>query len=223
MTIYLGGIDRKSGRLLSIFIEDRRDRKLPQTITALNGRLVSDMRSSTLSLQLENGTIHEYDPEKESYRVTDFHEYKVNFAISALLGDKLHVGMKNKSMSNSELWLKVKRKRKLGLDHTGALTNLFERFSQPFACLAFALLGLALVLRPVRSEARAKGFVWGLGIVLSYHVTNLIVAYLVSWKPEFAPVFFFLPNLLFIALGMILVSAKQQGTEFTLHFKTPTS
>jgi lipopolysaccharide export system permease protein len=219
MTIYLCGIDRKSGRLLSIFIEDRRNRKLPQTITALYGRLVSDMRSSTLSLQLKNGTIHEYDPEKESYRVTDFQEYKVNFAISALLGDKLHVGMKNKSMSNSELWLKIKRKRKLGLDHTGALANLFERFSQPFACFAFALLGLALALKPIRSEARAKGFVWGLSIVLSYHVSNLIVDYLTGWKPEFALVFFFLPNLIFIALGLGLITAKQHGTSFSLRLR----
>jgi lipopolysaccharide export system permease protein len=219
MTIYLGGIDQKTGRLLSVFIEDRRNQKKPQTITALKGRLVSDMRSSTLSLQLANGTIHEYDPAKESYRVTDFDEYKVNFALSALLGEKMHVGMKNKSMSNSELWHKIKGREQRGQEPGGALTNLYVRFTQPFACLAFALLGLALVLRPVRSEARAKGFVMGLGLILAYHLTGLMVEYLADWKPEFAFIFFILPNLIFISLGLVLVSAKQHGTEFSMRFR----
>jgi len=97
MTIYLGKIDRKSGRLTSIFIEDRRDAGKPQTITALTGRLVSDKRTSTLSLQLTDGTIHEYDQARESYQITDFSQYRVNFAISTLLGEKSHIGLKNKS------------------------------------------------------------------------------------------------------------------------------
>ncbi|MCD6268921.1 MAG: LptF/LptG family permease, partial [Deltaproteobacteria bacterium] len=90
MTIYLGDIDKKSGRLNSVFIEDHRKSEAPQTITALTGRLVSDKPTSTLSLELENGTIHEYNQLKESYRITDFSKYKVNFEISALLGEKSH-------------------------------------------------------------------------------------------------------------------------------------
>ena len=216
MTIYLGDIDRKSGRLNSVFIEDRRKSEEPQTITALTGRLVSDKRTSTLSLQLENGTIHEYNQIKESYRITDFSKYKVNFAISALLGDKSHVGLKNKSRSNYELMQKITRETGQGKVPVRALTTLYERFTQPFACIAFALLGVALVLRPVRSGARSRGFVFGLCLILAYHLTNLIIEYLVDWKPSLAFILFILPQLIFILLGIFMMTVKQNGIELSL-------
>ena len=224
MTIYLGKIDRKSGRLTSIFIEDQRNADKPQTITALTGRLVSDKRTSTLSLQLTDGTIHEYDQIKESYRITDFSQYRVNFAISTLLGEKSHIGLKNKSRTNSELMQKIAQHKKQGQIPVGAVTRLYERFTQPFACFAFALLGVALVLRPVRSGARSRGFVFGLGLLLAYHLTSLIVGYLVDWKPSLAIIFMILPNIIFITAGILMMTVKQKDIELSLegwkHFRS---
>ena len=213
MTLYLGEIDRKSGRLTSVFVEDRRNVDHPQTITALKGRLVSDARASTLSLQLQDGTIHEYDPARESYRVTDFSQYRVNFEISELLGEKSQRKLRNKSMSNSELLHKIAQRKKQGRISIGALTKLYERFTQPFSCIAFALLGLALVLQPVRSGARSRGFVFGLGLMLAYYLTGLVVEYLVDWQPAFAFILFLLPNLIFISLGVVMLTAKQYEIE----------
>ncbi len=216
MTIYLGDIDKKSGRLNSVFIEDHRKSEAPQTITALTGRLVSDKPTSTLSLELENGTIHEYNQLKESYRITDFSKYKVNFEISALLGEKSHVGMKNKSRSNYELLQKIAKQKENGESPARSLTALYERFTQPFACIAFALLGVALVLRPVRSGARSRGFVFGLCLILTYHLTNLITEYMVEWKPSLAFIFILLPNLIFISLGIFLMAVKQNDIELSM-------
>ncbi len=219
MAIYLDKIDRKTGRVESVFIEDRRHGEHQQTITALRGRIVSDMQTSTLSLKLEDGTIHEYDQEKESYRVTDFSQYHINFEISALMGEKLHVGFKNKARSNSELVKKIALEKSRGGNPTGTIETLYGRFTKPFACIAFALLGLALVLVPVRSGARSQGFLFGLGFILSYYLVGLVAEYMVEINSALAPVFLALPPLIFILLGIILLTMKQNETEFSLAFR----
>ncbi len=209
MAIYLGGIDHKSGRVTAVFIEDYRNSDHPQTVTAVRGRLRSDREALRLLLELEDGTIHEYNPRREIYRVTDFSRYRVNLDILALMGKRLHVGFRNKARTLTELKQRIAAKRAAGKSAAGTMTVLYERFTQPFACFAFALLGLALVLVPVRSSAQYQGFVYGLSIILAYHVVGMVVEYLVEAAPNLAPLFFLLPNLLFIALGAGLLTLRQ--------------
>ena len=215
MAIYMGKINRETGRLGEVFIEDRRHGDQPQTITALEGVIVGDRASSTLLLQLENGTIHEYDPSQESYRVTDFSQYRINFDISDLLGKEGEVKLKNKALSNSALLQKIALRKSEGGDTFGAQSTLYERFTQPFSCLAFALLGLALSLVPVRSGARFQGFVFGLIFILAYYLTGMVTEYLAEWQPSLSLFFFCLPNLIFLSLGAFLLYLKQREIELS--------
>ncbi len=218
MAIYMGQIDRENGRVAEVFIEDRRHSGHPQTVTALEGVIVSDRGSSTLLLQLENGTIHEYNEQEDSYRVTDFSQYRINFDISALLGEEGHVKLRNKALSNSDLLRKIALKKSLGQNPVGTQTTLYERFTQPFSCVVFALLGLALALVPVRSGARFQGFVFGLIFLLAYYVSGMVSEYLAEWQPPLALFFFCLPNLLFLLLGAVLLYMKQREIEFSFGF-----
>lgn len=218
MAIYLGEMDRQSGRVKSVFIADRRRRDHPQTITATAGRIVSEVQSSTLMLQLENGTIHEYNPSDDSYQVTDFSQYRINFALSTLLGEKLHVGFINKARSNADLVRKIALEKSRGQDVARSVATLYERFTQPFACLAFALLGVALVLVPVRSGARFRGFVNGFLLLLAYYLTGIVARSLAEWQPPWVLFFFSLPNLIFILAGLFLLSLKHYEIELSLCF-----
>ena len=215
MAIYMGKINRENGRVAEVFIEDRRHGDQPQTITALEGVIVGDRSSSTLLLQLENGTIHEYDPAQESYRVTDFSQYRINFDISDLLGEEGEVKLRNRALSNSDLLRKIALRKREGGDPFKAQATLYERFTQPFSCFAFALLGLALALVPVRSGARFQGFVFGLIFVLAYYLSGMVTEYLAEWLPSLARLFFCLPNLLFLSLGAFLLTLKQREVELS--------
>lgn len=215
MAIYMGKINRENGQVEEVFIEDRRHGDHPQTVTALEGVIIGDRISSTLMLQLENGTIHEYDPLKESYRVTDFSQYRINFDISELLGEEGYVKLKNKAMSNSALLQKIALRKREGRNPARAQATLYERFTQPFSCFAFALLGLALALVPVRSGARFQGFVIGLIFLLAYYLTGMVTEYLAEWQPSLTLFFFCLPNLIFISLGVFLLHMKQREVELS--------
>jgi len=209
MAIYLGEVDHKTGKVAEVFIEDFRKPDHPQTITAARGRLLGNRNALSLLLELQDGTIHEYNPRRESYRVTDFSRYQVNLALTALMGKKLHVGFKNKARSNADLRQRIALKQKAGQSATGTRMDLYERFTQPFACIAFALLGLALVLVPVRSGAQFQGFVYGLVIILAYHLTGMVAEYLAEALPALLLPLVCLPNLIFIALGIGLLVLRQ--------------
>lgn len=204
MAIYLEGINHHNGQVDGVFIEDRRRPDKPQTVTAVRGRLVGDRASSSLVLQLEDGTIHEYDSASEVYRVTDFSQYRINFEISDLLGDEGRLRLRNNALDNRSLWQRLNERLQQGENPSGLRIALYERFTQPLACLAFALIGFALSLSPVRSGARFRGFVYGLIIILAYYVSSLIAEYLSEWQPFFTCLFFLLPNVFFLLLGIWL-------------------
>ncbi len=216
MAIYVGAIDRQSGRVEDIFIEDQRRGEYPQAITATRGWIISDRRTSSLLLELQDGTIHEYDARQESYRVTDFSHYRINFEISSLLGDKGHIRLRNNAMTNAELRRKIALRKKAGRTASSTRATLYGRFTEPFSCLVFAILGLALSLTPVRSGATFRGFVAGLGVVLAYYILGMFSEYLAEWLPGAAVFFFCLPNLLFLGLGLVLLTVKQRESEFSL-------
>ncbi len=218
MAIYIGKIDRASGRVGKVFIEDRRSGHSPQAITAAGGRIVSDRRTSTLLLELYQGTIHEFSPAEDSYRITDFTSYRINFDIASLLGEEGHIRLRNKAMTNAELRRKIALRIQAGRSASSARAALYERFTQPFSCLAFAILGLALSLTPVRSGASFRGFVAGLVVVLLYYLFGLASEYLAAWLPVLALFFFCLPNLVFFALGAFLLYLKQWEAEIRFGF-----
>ncbi|HDS16981.1 MAG TPA: LPS export ABC transporter permease LptF [Proteobacteria bacterium] len=219
MVIYIGDIDHESGRVADVFIEDQRRPETPQMVTAVRGRIVSDRNSSSLLLQLEEGTIHEYDQRGEAYRVTDFSQYRINFEIAALLGDESFLRQKNKDMTTSKLLRKIAQRKSLGESPVSAQVVLYERFIQPFAGLVFALLGLALALVPVRSSARFQGFVYGLLLLLAYYIFVLLCEYLTEWRSSLGLLFFLLPNFFFLGLGWWLLYLRQHERELFSGFE----
>ena len=64
---------------------------------------------------------------------------------------------------------------KKGLERKKAgelMTELYRKITVPFSCLIFAIIGLPLAIRPQRSP-KARGFVVGLGIILTYYLLQL--------------------------------------------------
>jgi lipopolysaccharide export system permease protein len=78
-----------------------------------------------------------------------------------------------------------------------------RRFSLPFACLVFALVGMPLGIQNQRS-GKAAGFSLSIGLLLAYYIVlsagktlgerALLSPFLAAWTP----------NLLFISLGFYL-------------------
>jgi len=82
-------------------------------------------------------------------------------------------------------------------------TEISKRFSFPFGCLVFALIGVPLGVTAHRRET-SIGFAMGLIVAVSYFIF-VIVGDTLRAKPQFHPeLLVWFPNLLFLILGVFL-------------------
>lgn len=96
-----------------------------------------------------------------------------------------------------------------------AEVELHKKFSIPFACLVFGLLGLPLGFTNSRG-GRSSGFAISIGVILVYYI-------LLNWGEDFAKkgsapaeVTVWLPNLLLLTLGLILLARRNRDKSLVL-------
>ena len=91
-----------------------------------------------------------------------------------------------------------------------------RRFSLPFACLIFALVGMPLGIQNQRS-GKAAGFTLSIGLLLAYYIVlsagkalgerELLSPLLAAWAP----------NLLFVSLGIYLFKTTASEERIPLY------
>jgi lipopolysaccharide export system permease protein len=105
LVLYAGDIQERSGTLEGVFISDERVGTTPSIILARTGRVIPDRSALTLTLRLEDGTIHRRPSDKgrDNYQVIDFSTYDINLNLGQQLPDTPQRRKKESELSTSEL------------------------------------------------------------------------------------------------------------------------
>jgi len=94
-------------------------------------------------------------------------------------------------------------KRKQARTKRESRTEINKRFSFPFACVAFAIIGVPLGVTAHRRET-SIGFAMGLIVAVAYFLF-VIIANTLRGNPKVHPeLLIWVPNVLFIILGLFL-------------------
>lgn len=118
-------------------------------------------------------------------------------------------------MSVGELMKKIKLKKSHHEDFTKYLMDLHMKFSIPFSCIVFGLIGIPLGVQPRRS-GKSYGFILGILVVLVYYIL-LTSGEILSNNQTLPPaVACWAPNILLMALGIYLLI--KVGREFPIRF-----
>jgi lipopolysaccharide export system permease protein len=197
LTIYTDTYDDAAHVMGGVLIHDERDRSAPLTIFARQGAIAPDPDKQSLNIRLENGTIHQRT-DSTGYRLVSFGSYLLSidlqkarqFQVSRedqLTLEQLRLGLTAADVSEET-------RRRQGLEY-------HRRFALPAACLVFALAGVPLGMQNRRS-GKAGGFALALGVIICYFILlsagkslgqqGVISPLLAGW----------LPNLVFLVLGM---------------------
>ncbi|MFA7535765.1 MAG: LptF/LptG family permease [Desulfuromonadales bacterium] len=84
LTIYANQVDERTGVMEGVFISDERADGIPSTILARKGRILSNQEKLTLSLRLENGSIHRTGKvQAGEYQTVNFTTYDINLTWDA--------------------------------------------------------------------------------------------------------------------------------------------
>ncbi len=211
LTIYADRVPGHGGHLEGVLIYDQRSLNERGIFIAKKAVLLADPRSQAIYLRLEDGGLHLADPSQKHYRLLSFTSYDVRLNMASSPPQEANPDQ----IPPSDLSLFDLRQRyKSAQDkhaYLGAAKELNRRFSVPFSCLVFGLLGLPLGIRATRS-VKARGFTVGLIIVMSYYLLQLAGDALAEKGQVHPTLGVWSPNILFTALGLVLFtfSAKER-------------
>lgn len=189
---YFKRLDPETGRMKDIRIWERAGvgAKSPKLIIAKEGEITS--YSEWTSLKLYDGIIHQADRREpaKGHVLGTFAEDEVILDISGSLDKEQKLSSRPRNMNIAEIKASlVKFHEQLELPSTGSGTitsperkkylrkhiipayfvELYKKFSIPFACLAFGLIGVPIGLI-VRRGGRMVGLGVGVAIITLYYV-----------------------------------------------------
>ncbi|MBW2636576.1 MAG: LptF/LptG family permease [Deltaproteobacteria bacterium] len=194
----------------NLFISDSRISEEPITIIAKKGYLVSNPKSRMVTLRLENGSSHTMDSDFRTFKKMDFTTYDISLDVSAPIArTKSALEKDEKEMTLTELIrnmsdqkVKEKRRRELAIE-------LHNKFTIPFACLIFCILGIPLGIVKERS-GKSRGFVIGLVVVVIYYVLQLGGASLAETGRLSPIIGSWAPNVILGTIGIIMFNMAAQ-------------
>jgi lipopolysaccharide export system permease protein len=205
LVIYIEEIEPGGGTLKGILISDSRRPDNRSTAIAKIGLLVPNEDAKTVTLRLLDGTIYGIGGSQNAFQKTDFTVYDVSLNLTNL-GDVRPKEKDPKEMTLAELSNRIGERRAAHQPAYEEEIELHRKFSIPFACIVFMLVGIPLSIPPSRA-VRSRGFSMSLALIFLYYIP-LTVGQTVAEKGYVpAALGLWSPNVLFFALGLTLFSS----------------
>jgi len=219
--VYVG--DKDGAELREIWVWELDDQnRVRRLIRAERGRVDFDEKTNSLIPTLIRAKIEERDADNpedfsKAPKVFSFERFEqVRIPLEAYLGGQGTVRIKQEWLTYDELRAEMARlaalpppppekRREAERTQMKLRLTLQEKFNLSLAVFSFAMIGVPLGIKVSRRETSAN-LGLALALVLGYYMLTVMVKWL-DRHPEYRPdVLLWLPNLLFIALGVWLFS-----------------
>ena len=210
--LYVNKIDLQDKKLIDVFIEDKRQPKIVNTVIAPEGRLFREPETFIFHLVLYNGTIHQTNRSEHSATSIRFDTYKLSLDLGKEFKQIEDRPKHHDEMTIAELRNFLKGSASKDEDYYKAEIALHRRFSLPVACLALGLLAFPLGIQS-KSTKRSSGVILCLFFFLLYYLM-LTAGYAFGETGIYPPVIgMWLPNLVMGSLGLyFLIQTARERT-----------
>ncbi|MEO0814857.1 MAG: LptF/LptG family permease, partial [Myxococcota bacterium] len=193
----------RDGRMQEVIFADLRDADKPMVVSAKEGTVKVGEEARDIVFDLRDGSIVLRDKGDEGQRIVHFEQSLYRLDVARLVGNK----GKNLSRVQEKSLAELARERKT---HPKASTRaqytvvMHRRFAIPMATLIFAVLAVPLAAGG-SGAARARGFLLSAVLVGGYYYVGR-VAELAARAGNFDAVLAaWLPNLVGLCLGVVLL------------------
>src|SRR5688572_3682452 len=191
VVLYVREVSPSGGGWTDVFMADNRAGQSRSVYLARRGRVVIDREQRTLEMVLEDGARHTAD-DTGKYEVFQFDSLLLS------LNPETVFPRQGPPLGAREMSIPQLRARAVELEAEGIYphSELFEiqkKFSIPFACLVFGLIGLALGVSN-RRDGKLASFVIGVGVIFIYYVLlrlgqslvrgHLVPPWVAAWMPN---------------------------------------
>ena len=205
------GVDGRS--LEGVFLKlGENDERSDRVIVARRGALT--LEGGKLWLDLYSSVVHDVDPSNPfRYRTNrnDFQRILFSEDIETTAQERITYEKGLRTQSLRELLETARRNKNVSPQRRRlALVEIQKKFSIPFACFAFAMIGIPLA-ETSRRGGKGSGFALSLAILVLYYV---LISNGETWAQEGrmpAVIAMWLPNVLLLGVGAI--AARRAGRE----------
>lgn len=212
-------IDQRRSHLYSVVIYDESNARYPTIVSAQEGDLSFVRPEEAFHLQLYNGEIHRQDARDPSYyQRTHFEKSLLRIVAPNMIFERQESEYRSdRELSAPAMWKQVKEMKKEPVKNrrriNAFLVEIHKKYSIPFACLVFVLIGAPLGVRAHRG---------GLGVAAGLSVLFFLIywAFLIGGEdladrnyvtPAMA---MWMPNVLLTGVGIYLMQRTIREVRF---------
>jgi lipopolysaccharide export system permease protein len=213
LVLYVEEIKPRTLAWEKVFISDSRNPAEVLTIIAREGEVLSDPGTLVITLRLKRGAIHKLGKEPDAYQKIDFSTYDLRLYLKTGLKEKGTEEKHPADMTLAELSRAIQALQAKGSAAKIQWVKVHEKFSIPFACLVFGLIGIPLGLQSrVARGGKFQGFAWAIGVLLVYYLLTNAGTSLAERGVVLLEVGMWSANAIFLTLGVyLLVKAANES------------
>jgi len=212
VVFYVNSFSGRERVMKDVFVVDRRDRAITNTIIAEEGRVFFHPQEKIITLRFLKGTIFAVGKNLQSARTIGFKTYDLNIGLKDIMAALASRKKDPKEMSIGELRKQLKIKTEKEVKHNEMMIELLERFTIPLAVFFMGIIGAPLGAQ-MRARGRSEGIGVSLVVFLSYYIclagmrsiceTGFISPSIGMWFPALF--------LLFCCIYLLRLSARQRS------------
>jgi lipopolysaccharide export system permease protein len=217
VVLYVREVSASGGGWTDVFMVDNRTPGAPAAFLARRGRVIIDRQQRTVEMVLEDGTRHKAENAGE-YEVFRFERLVLSLNPETVF-PRAGPALGAREMSIPQLEARAAELEQQGIYPHSELFEIQKKFSIPFACLVFGLIGLALGASN-RRDGKLASFVIGLGVIFVYYVVlwlgqavvrgHVVPPWLGAWAP----------NMVLGAVGGLMFLWRDRGFDRPLRLPT---
>ncbi|MBI2571435.1 MAG: LPS export ABC transporter permease LptF [Candidatus Schekmanbacteria bacterium] len=190
--LYVDDIDQKTSTLHKVFLASEKPGEPKQIYFAQRGWILADESKQVLTIRLQNGVRHEVPKTMDAYIADQFDRLEKTIdmgflqqAVSTTKGDR--------EKTITELLETIEARKAEGASPNRHWVEIHKRFSIPFACVVFGLIGVPLGI-VTRRGGKSSGFATSLALFLIYWIflrngeqlgdEGILPPWLAMWMPN---------------------------------------
>jgi LPS export ABC transporter permease LptF/LPS export ABC transporter permease LptG len=220
MVLYVREVPLDGKGWIDVLAADTSNASQPVIYLARRGRMVIDRQAQTIHMVLEEGTRHTTKFEDPTgYEVLRFDSTIVSLDPSTVF-PRTGPQRGERELAIEELAALAAEMRATGQSPHNPIMEIHKKFSVPFACLVFAVLGVALGASH-RKDGKLAAVVLGIAVIFAYYVIMFTGQSLTKgfWIAPWLAMW--LPNLLLGGAGLVLLVHRARSADQPIRISLP--
>ena len=174
LVLYVNNFSRRERVLKDVFVVDRRDKDVTNTIVAEEGRIVMRPDERIITIYFVKGTIFVVDKNLSAARTIKFNTYGLNIGLKDVMANLASRRKAPHELSMGSLIEQLKTVPKGEMRYNRMMRELLEKGSIPLAVLFMGIIGVALGAQ-IRARGRSTGIGVSLAVFSVYYICLMVM------------------------------------------------